>query len=92
MANQYHWCSAAWFERVAPPSTVKTIYGFKTDKLNVRTIFKNAERMVRRVLSAALSQSKAAGTRRRLLKTYVKLRLSAGFQQLGKTGRRKTSE
>jgi putative transposase len=35
VANQYPWCSAAWFERTATPAQVKTIYGFKTDKLNV---------------------------------------------------------
>lgn len=35
VANQYSWCSASWFERTAPVSTVKTIYGFKTDKLNI---------------------------------------------------------
>ena len=34
-ANQYPWCSASWFERVATRSQVKTIYGFKTDKLKV---------------------------------------------------------
>ena len=34
-ANQYRWCSAAWFERVAPTAMVKTIYSFKTDKLNI---------------------------------------------------------
>jgi len=38
-ANQYPWCSAAWFERVAPPAMVKTIYGFKTDKLNIHDDF-----------------------------------------------------
>ena len=38
-ANQYRWCSAAWFERVTPPATVKTIYGFKTDKLEIRDDF-----------------------------------------------------
>lgn len=27
--------SAAWFERNASPAQVKTIYGFKTDKVNV---------------------------------------------------------
>jgi putative transposase len=31
LANQYRWCSAAWFERTCPPAMVKTIYGFKTD-------------------------------------------------------------
>ncbi|MEZ6063200.1 MAG: hypothetical protein R3C19_22875 [Planctomycetaceae bacterium] len=35
VANQYRWCSAAWFERTATPAQVKTIYGFKTDKLKV---------------------------------------------------------
>ncbi len=35
VANQYQWCSAAWFEKVAPRSTIKTIYGFKTDKLKI---------------------------------------------------------
>ncbi len=35
MASQYRWCSAAWFERVATQSQVKTIYSFKTDKVNV---------------------------------------------------------
>ncbi len=35
VANQYPWCSAAWFERVASPAQVKTIYAFKTDRVNV---------------------------------------------------------
>ena len=35
VANQYRWCSAAWFERTARPAQVKTIYSFKTDKLKV---------------------------------------------------------
>ena len=35
VANQYPWCSAAWFEREASPAQVKTIYGFKLDKLQV---------------------------------------------------------
>lgn len=39
VANQYRWCSAAWFERVASPATVKTIYGFRIDKLNVHDDF-----------------------------------------------------
>jgi putative transposase len=36
VANQYPWCSAAWFERTASPAAVKTIYSFKTDKLKIR--------------------------------------------------------
>jgi putative transposase len=36
MASQYRWCSAAWFERTATSAQVKTIYGFKTDKVKVR--------------------------------------------------------
>jgi putative transposase len=35
VANQYPWCSAAWFERTATTAQAKTIYGFKTDRLQV---------------------------------------------------------
>jgi putative transposase len=35
VANQYPWCSAGWFEKTARPAQVKTIYGFKIDRLNV---------------------------------------------------------
>lgn len=35
LASQYEWCSAAWFERIASPAVVKTIYSFKTDKLKI---------------------------------------------------------
>jgi putative transposase len=35
VSNQYRWCSAAWFERECQPATVKTIYGFKTDQLEL---------------------------------------------------------
>ena len=35
VANQYRWCSAAWFERTATPAQVKTIYRFKIDQLRV---------------------------------------------------------
>lgn len=35
VANQYRWCSAAWFEQVASPAQVKTVYSFKTDRVNV---------------------------------------------------------
>jgi putative transposase len=35
VANQYPWCSAAWFERTASAAQVKTIYRFKTDKLQL---------------------------------------------------------
>jgi len=35
VANQYPWCSAGWFERTSSPATVKTIYSFKTDKVNI---------------------------------------------------------
>jgi len=34
-ANQYPWCSAAWFERTATPAQVKTVYSFKTDRIRV---------------------------------------------------------
>ena len=39
VANQYPWCSAAWFERVASPAQVKTIYRFKTDQVTVEDNF-----------------------------------------------------
>jgi putative transposase len=35
VANQYRWCSAAWFERVASPAQVKTIYSLKIDAVKV---------------------------------------------------------
>lgn len=35
VANQYPWCSAAWFERSSSPAKVRSIYRFKTDRLNV---------------------------------------------------------
>jgi putative transposase len=34
-ANQYRWCSAAWFERTATPAQVSTLYSFKIDKVRV---------------------------------------------------------
>ena len=39
VANQYPWCSAARFERVASPAQVKTIYGFKIDRVKVEDDF-----------------------------------------------------
>jgi putative transposase len=35
VANQYPWCSAAWFERTASAAQVKAIYRFKTDQLRI---------------------------------------------------------
>jgi putative transposase len=35
VANQYRWCSAAWFERTASPAQVKSIYRFKVDQVHV---------------------------------------------------------
>lgn len=35
VARDYPWCSAGWFERTATDATVKTVYGFKTDRLSV---------------------------------------------------------
>jgi putative transposase len=34
-ADQYPWCSAAWFERTARPAQVSTVYGLNTDSLRV---------------------------------------------------------
>ena len=39
VGNQYPWCSAAWFERVASPAMVRSIYRFKLDRVNVRDEF-----------------------------------------------------
>jgi len=35
VADQYPWCSAAWFERTASPAQVRTTYSFKTDHLEI---------------------------------------------------------
>jgi putative transposase len=35
VANQYRWCSARWFEGIASPAMVRSIYRFKIDTLNV---------------------------------------------------------
>ena len=35
VANQYPWCSAAWFERTASPAQVKTVYRMKIDQVRV---------------------------------------------------------
>lgn len=35
VANQYRWCSAAWFERTASRAQVATIYGFKIDRIKI---------------------------------------------------------
>ena len=34
-ASDYPWCSAAWFERTASRAQVKTIFGFRTDRVKV---------------------------------------------------------
>jgi putative transposase len=35
VANQYPWCSARWFERTASAAIIKSIYKFKTDRLQL---------------------------------------------------------
>ena len=35
VANQYQWCSAAWFEGNARPPFVRSVYSFKTDLIQV---------------------------------------------------------
>lgn len=35
VANQYPWCSAAWFESNAQSAFVKSVYSFKTDRITV---------------------------------------------------------
>lgn len=42
VANQYPWCSAAWFERNASTAMVKSIYRFKTDSVSVDDDFEPA--------------------------------------------------
>jgi putative transposase len=39
VANQYRRCSARWFEGVAAPALVQSIYRFKTDGLSVSDDF-----------------------------------------------------
>jgi len=39
VANQYPWCSAAWFERTASAAQIKTVYRFKIDRVQVRDDF-----------------------------------------------------
>ena len=43
VANQYRWCSAAWFERTSSTAQVKSIYRFKVDQVRVQDDF-NPER------------------------------------------------
>ncbi len=35
VANQYPWCSAAWFERTASLAQVQTVYSFKTNHIHI---------------------------------------------------------
>ena len=35
VANQYPWCSAAWYERTSSAAMVKSIYRFKTDNVSI---------------------------------------------------------
>ena len=35
VANQYPWCSAAWFERVASAARVKTLYAFGEERIRI---------------------------------------------------------
>lgn len=39
VANQYPWCSAGWFERIASESMVKSIYRFNTDQMKMMDDF-----------------------------------------------------
>jgi len=39
VANQWPWCSAAWFEREASAAQVKAVYGFKIDRVKVEDDF-----------------------------------------------------
>ena len=35
VATRYRWCSAAWLEQTASSATVRTIYGYEIDQVNV---------------------------------------------------------
>jgi putative transposase len=39
IANQYPWCSAAWFERVASSPKVRSICAFKCDSISIEDDF-----------------------------------------------------
>jgi putative transposase len=39
IADQYPWCSAGWFEKMATPAFRKTVSGFKTDAVHVKDDF-----------------------------------------------------
>jgi putative transposase len=39
MAENYKWCSAAWFAQNAAPAFVKTVKNFKIDRVNVPDFF-----------------------------------------------------
>jgi putative transposase len=39
VANQYRWCSGRWFEQIASPAMVRSIYRFKIDHVSVRDDF-----------------------------------------------------
>jgi hypothetical protein len=34
-ANQYPWCSASWFESVATPAQIRTVYGINVHRVRV---------------------------------------------------------
>ena len=38
-AEDYEWCSAAWFARTAEPAFIRTVRSFKTDRLSVQDDF-----------------------------------------------------
>jgi putative transposase len=42
VANQYPWCSAAWFERTSSAAQVRSIYRFKIDTVKVEDEFESA--------------------------------------------------
>jgi len=43
VANQYPWCSSAWFERTATAAQVKTVYAMKMDSIHVMDDFEIAD-------------------------------------------------
>jgi len=65
VANQYPWCSAAWFECTASPAQIKTIFGIKIDRIHVMDNFEvkyGSEFPLAKILQALARSSSIAGT------------------------------
>ena len=60
VANQYPWCSARWFEGLASPAIVQSIYRFKIDAVSMKDGFVPiVEEEEKRQSTAALQNASA---------------------------------